>query len=335
MIARALKSCVYGLSEHLGLNACSRFALRSRLLVLCYHGVVSDDTPNDRRTRTAVTRSQFDFQLRELGRHWTPISIHEVLEACYHGSRLPRNAVLITFDDGFCNNLTLAAPLLRHYGFPAVFFVTTGHIGTTNLLWTQEVVERVCTWPESCVPVPAPHGQTRPLPVVFQHRVEIASDIVADCKRLPNEQRLDYLQRLNKHAIPPLSPWQHELYDFADWEEVRELVRQGFDVGAHTVDHPILTSLCYEDLDCQLSQSRQTIETELGRPCPWIAYPNGSYHDFDGAILEAVHRCGYQLGFTLCETRNTIPINALAIDRLCIARDTDSGLFRARLAGLR
>lgn len=335
MISHIVKSCAYNLLEIMGGNAFSRFMLSDRLLVLCYHSVVSDETPNDPRTRIAVTRSQFESQLQELTQHWSPLSVQNVLSACYVGSQLPSNAVLITFDDGFRNNLTLAAPLLKRYGFPAVFFVTTGHIGTGNLLWMQELVERVFAWPDTSLPIPIPKNGLNLLPAAHQQPYLLASLVVADCKRLANEERISYLRRLGIHDLPPMTAWQHELYDFMSWDEVHELSAQGFHIGAHTVDHPILSTLPDSEMKRQLAQSKQTVEVEIGQECPCIAFPNGGKNDYTETTLETASRCGYRLGFTLRGTRNAPSINPMEVDRICVTRDTTIGLFRAKLAGLR
>jgi peptidoglycan/xylan/chitin deacetylase (PgdA/CDA1 family) len=95
------------------------------LRVLMYHKV--NDVEGNSVT---VPVSQFEeqmAQLRELG--YTPISLDRVIDHYVDGAPLPAGAVLITFDDGYRDNLANAVPILERYGYPAVLFVPIGYLG--------------------------------------------------------------------------------------------------------------------------------------------------------------------------------------------------------------
>ena len=299
-----------------GLFAVLRQVIRKRLLVLCYHSVISDDAPQDPRTNIAVTTQQFESQLQILRSHWKPISLAEVDAVLQGAAELPDYSVLVTFDDGFRNNMTHAAPLLRQYDIPAIVFLTTGLIGTTDMLWTQEVTER-------------------------QHRLQ--SDAVrirstSELKRLPNADRLAYLDELRANSsLTADSEWQRELYTLMAWDEVRQLRSFGIDVGAHTVRHPILTSLSPDEVRQELSISKAKIEQETGTPCYAIAYPNGGKADFNREIMDECKNQGFRIGFNLFGRRNPQlrEINPLSINRVCITRDISLVEFEWMLCQLR
>lgn len=95
------------------------------LRVLMYHKV--NDLPNN---RMSMPVSLFDEQmstLRELG--YTVVDLDAVLAHYGSGAPLPDGAVLITFDDGYQDNLVNAAPVLSRHGYPAVQFVPIGYVG--------------------------------------------------------------------------------------------------------------------------------------------------------------------------------------------------------------
>ena len=298
----AIKRSVLTAAKSCGLFAVMRRFVRTRLLVLCYHSVISDDSPQDPRTNIAVTTRQFESQLQILQSRWNPISLAELDVAIKNTTELPNYSVMVTFDDGFRNNVTLAAPLLRQYGIPAIVFLTTGYIGTTNMLWTQEVTER-------------------------QHHLRI--DVshprsLSRLKQLPNAERLAYLDELRANSKLALdSPWQRELYSFMDWDEARQLRSFGIDIGAHTVSHPILSSLLPEGVRQEISACKAKIEQEIGTPCFAIAYPNGGVADFNEVIVEECRKLGFRIGFNLLGRRNPLlrDINPLSINRVCVTRD--------------
>jgi peptidoglycan/xylan/chitin deacetylase (PgdA/CDA1 family) len=104
------------------------------LRVLMYHKV--NDRPGN---RMSVPVGLFDEQmatLRELG--YTVVDLDAVFDYYVHGKPLPPGAVLITFDDGFRDNLENALPVLRRYGYPAVLFVPIGYLGESRPLPHEE-----------------------------------------------------------------------------------------------------------------------------------------------------------------------------------------------------
>ena len=80
------------------------------------------------------------------------------------------------------------------------------------------------------------------------------------------------------------------------WDELRESVSMGADIGSHTVSHPHLTRLGDAELKHELEVSRQRIEDELRRPCPFLAYPFGEQ---DGRVRAAARAAGYEGAFAL------------------------------------
>ena len=94
------------------------------LRVLMYHKV-NDLWPNPTSVPIAVFEQQMDL-LGKLG--YTPVSLDAVRDHYLHGTQLPPCAVLITFDDGYRDNLENALPVLRRHGYPAVVFVPIGFL---------------------------------------------------------------------------------------------------------------------------------------------------------------------------------------------------------------
>ena len=90
------------------------------LVVFSWHNIESTPAFPTRHGRGV---QGFERQLRHLARFATVLPLEPALDALYAGETLPRRAVCLTFDDGYCDNLDLAVPLLRRYGLPATFFL--------------------------------------------------------------------------------------------------------------------------------------------------------------------------------------------------------------------
>ncbi len=104
------------------------------LRVLMYHKV-NDFWPNPTTVPTAVFDEQMSL-LGELG--YQTVSLDAVLEHYLRGAPLPPQAVLLTFDDGYRDNLENALPILRRHGYPAVLFVPIGFLDDTRPLPHEE-----------------------------------------------------------------------------------------------------------------------------------------------------------------------------------------------------
>jgi peptidoglycan/xylan/chitin deacetylase (PgdA/CDA1 family) len=106
------------------------------LRVLMYHKV-NDLTPNPTTVPTGVFAEQMSL-LERLG--YTPVSLDAVREHYLEGAVLPPRAVLITFDDGYRDNLENALPVLREHGYPAVLFVPVGYLDDGRPLPHEELL---------------------------------------------------------------------------------------------------------------------------------------------------------------------------------------------------
>jgi peptidoglycan/xylan/chitin deacetylase (PgdA/CDA1 family) len=95
-----------------------------------------------------------------------------------------------------------------------------------------------------------------------------------------------------------------------DWDGLRDLVERRVEVGSHTVSHPYLTRLTDAELDRELRESRERLESELGRRCRYIAYP---YGDHDERVRARARAAGYEGAFAL-------PGRAKPVDRFGIPR---------------
>ena len=80
----------------------------------------------------------FERQIAFLARHYGCISMDQLLEALSAGRPLPRNAVVVTFDDGYRDNYDVAFPILRRHKVPAMFYVTTGALEGGEPLWPSQ-----------------------------------------------------------------------------------------------------------------------------------------------------------------------------------------------------
>jgi peptidoglycan/xylan/chitin deacetylase (PgdA/CDA1 family) len=277
--------------------AARRLAPPRWLTVLNYHRV------DEKREAADVdegvldaTPESLDRQLARLKRHFTPISLADLL-AHLEGADLPRNPAFVTFDDGYRDNLVKATPILKRHGVRATFFISTGHVGGRRLYWWDRI-----SWTLK-------HARKRRFTLDYPSSVEVDLDHGIErsawiLHRLVKQTRLLDLERFLDHLLSKAdAPWtaavEHELVErlIMTWDDVRALRVEGMDVGSHTRTHRVLQTLSPSELAPELAGSRADLESELGAPISAIAYPVGASIAGYPEIRAAVEAAGYRLGF--------------------------------------
>src|SRR5262249_11986659 len=112
-----------------------KYRFRSRALILMYHRVT--ELPNDPYL-LAVTPEHFAEQMEEIRRYCVPMRLEELVDELEDGN-IPNRGVVVTFDDGYADNLYQAKPLLERYEIPATVFVTAGQVGSRREFWWDEL----------------------------------------------------------------------------------------------------------------------------------------------------------------------------------------------------
>jgi peptidoglycan/xylan/chitin deacetylase (PgdA/CDA1 family) len=318
-------------ATYLGVNKALLLVQGKGAVALNYHGVVPEEYLESPFTYgNAVGLREFGRQMIEVSRSFQPMTMAE-FQAWKAGNKVcRRRPVLVTFDDGYRNNFTYAAPILERCGVPAVFNVATGYVGSRRILWLDEIHWRVVNWRRDTLPV-ADSMTEVDTPKAEKPRRRLAAAMREMCKRIPHATAVAYLERLRKEEAP-MPPG--ELYEFLSWDEVRKLRTRGFEIGSHTVEHPVLSRLPAERLAIELRESKRTIETETGVTCSYFAYPNGSRADISGEVVKATREAGYTMAFTVMGHGVSIEDDPLLLDRVYIPEGTSPSHFDSRISGL-
>ena len=268
----------------------------SAISILTYHHIADYDPayPFDAGVADA-TPAQFRRQMEMLCRYGTPIGIDELCRAL-EGAPLPKNPVMVTFDDGYRSCHDVALPILRAVGMRATFFIPTTYINDRKLYWWERIalVLSQARKPSATITYPQPHEVVRADPRTHRQ----LTDMIKNTPGLDVEKFLDGLC----HAFG--IEWTHEVEaHHADdivmtWDHLRSLSRAGMDVESHTRRHRVLQTLDDADLRDELVGSRQDLENQLGRPVRALAYPVGRRISRLAKIRTAVADAGYRLGLS-------------------------------------
>ena len=232
------------------------------------------------------------MHLDVLGQYFEFVDLEAWVRASEEGSKLPRLACAITFDDGWRDNYDHAFPLLRAAGVPATIFLVSNLVGTRYAFWPNRLARalarlpapgEVQAWPRALQTVLQASGALRAL---SRGRVprEAADRAIEQAKAMPDDE----LNRL-LDLVPREHSGEDMGRDLLDWDEIREMSAGGlFRFGSHTRRHTrLLENLGDETLADEIEGSADAIARHLGVKPALFCYPNG---DFGAAALDLVSR---------------------------------------------
>jgi peptidoglycan/xylan/chitin deacetylase (PgdA/CDA1 family) len=262
-------------------------------LILIYHRVtVLESDPQ----LLAVSPENFDAQIRHLKEHYTLLNVDEFAELISNNKKFPRKAVLLTFDDGYADNLHEAIPILEKHNAQALFYISTALLDTPYEFWWDDLERIFLT------------GKDLPDELTMSFR----KDVFRFKTKSDSERRgsYDQLHPLVKSCnvedramlLEKIVAWsghgQHgrPTHRILTTEELRKLASSPASVvGAHTHTHPRLSNCSYEIQLEEISHSKRILEETLGKSISHFSYPFGSIGDFND---DSVRVCG-ELGFKM------------------------------------
>lgn len=256
--------------------------------VFTYHRV------NDNRDPffPALPTQMFERQMQYVARHYVVLPVEDLVERMTRGS-VPRNAVAITFDDGYRDNLTHAAPILARYHLPATVFLATGFIATGEVPWYDRLATAFQLSTRSHVILPS--GEDLPMESVAARVVALGRS-QAFFKARPEtafrEELEAFLDRLGGTDRPSAKN------AMLSWDDVHALRGLGFRIGAHTVSHPILSRLSLDRARAEIVDSQKAIRAACGVTARAFAYPNGGAADYTPAVVDLVREAGFTCAMT-------------------------------------
>jgi peptidoglycan/xylan/chitin deacetylase (PgdA/CDA1 family) len=289
---------------------------RSQTLVLMYHRVA--EVPCD-PWQLCVTPNHFEQQLDVLKRTAAVITAGE-LSRRLNARTLPKRSIVITFDDGYADNFTQAQPLLKKHGLPATLFLSTAAVDSDREFWwdeLQRIVLQPGTLPEF-LQVESDgkvrnwtlgtetgysatawdrhrHWRATSTPNINRERLYV--ELWQILRRMTAEDQQELLNQLA--AWSGQSRRAREEYRSLTELELRQMIVDGvFEIAAHTVNHPALSTLSPVAQAREIQTGKEWIESRTGKAVMDFAYP---YGDYSSDTVEITRRLGFRTGFTTRE----------------------------------
>lgn len=244
----------------------------------------------------AVSPENFDDQVGLLKKKYHLISVDEFTHLILAGKKLPKKSVVISFDDGYADNLYEALPILESHNAQSIFYISTAKIDTLRELWWDDL-ERIFfsthTLPEN-LSFSLGEGEYCFDTSTRKHREKTYYDLHPLVKNCPTLRRDALLDRIVEWS--GVSPNGRATHRMLSSREVELLGNSNSAViGAHTHNHPKLSVCSPGEQRGEILRSKNVLESILSRKIVHFSYPFGTRADYS---METVRICK-ELGFIL------------------------------------
>lgn len=258
--------------------------------ILLYHRV---ENLNDDYNMQAVTLDNFDRQMRYISKHYDVLRLDDPMKDWFINR--DRDAVIITFDDGYYDFLYNAIPILEKYHLPATIFITTGNIDSNQENWTDNILRVIFsnkknndffTFDDDMYygQYPTRNYQEKYDFYLLLRRIFMVSSA---------EKRQEYEQKLLHWS--GLSNMGRENRRMLTEKEIREVsMRPGITIGAHTVTHACLKSLTLSEQKTEILDSKQRLEKIVGKKVKLFSYPFGSKDDYSNHTIQLLKELEFE-----------------------------------------
>ncbi|MGQ0734880.1 MAG: polysaccharide deacetylase family protein [Acidobacteriota bacterium] len=298
-----------------------------RLAILRYHAICGPQGYAYADPAICITPGNFERHVAYLTGAYSLVRLEDAVHALAGRTPLPSNAVALTFDDGYADNLA-AARTLAKYGASATFFLTAGCLAGEQPFWPVELRQLL--------------GAIRASRVTVSHQsTSVELDLSCGVARSTAVQQLS--RAFKSSPIPVREALREQLRALAEpadrpdramltWEEVREMHALGMTIGSHTMTHPNLPSAGLAAAREELVASRVRLEREIGAPVTLFSYPNGGAERYVTAELkQAVRDGGYAAATTSRNGFAGMDSDLYALERIEVEERLEDLVFALEL----
>jgi len=332
MYAKHAKRALLYIARALGAFRLSRRLTRHELRILCYHGF-SVGNEFLRLPGMFMRAETFARRMAILERLGFPvISLDEAVDRLKAG--LIRNCeVVITFDDGWASNLSIAYPILRAHGFPAAIYVTTEHLGhgtevfnvVLHYLFLSSPLRTVTF--EGIHPRIDGHYDVQPDVLPAVHTI-----IRAAGQYLSLGERQARLGRIAAALGSDIDTvLQGDRFRLLTAEQIGQLSREGVIIGLHTHTHNLPTESA-EAMRAEITRNRHAVEAITGKRARHFCYPSGVHSEQHPEWLSAA---GIESATTCEPGLNDSTTDCLLLSRYLDQEDFSDIEFEASVTGFR
>tara|TARA_Y100000996_G_scaffold397470_1_gene364539 strand:+ start:256 stop:1215 length:960 start_codon:yes stop_codon:yes gene_type:complete len=261
--------------------------------ILLYHRVA--DVESDPQ-QLCVSQENFHSQINYIKQHYEILKLSDLKEILIT-KHIPKNGLIITFDDGYEDNFKNAKPILEEFNVPATFFITSGFIGE-NKEFYQETLNRIF-FLEKRIPLN--------LTIKIENKTITYENLLNEENRNNAYRNIHFTLRgknsiVRRKAIKELLKWSKigdkpdDDYKNLNEAQLKLLSKNhSFEIGAHSVNHIPLSSLSIQEQKEEIFYSKAELEKIIEEKISFFAYPYGTKEDYNEETLKIMSQSDFAL----------------------------------------
>lgn len=257
---------------------------KAKLNILIFHQI--HKTKRKMFINSDIDEKDFLWQMKLLKTYFNILDFNDAILKLKAG-KLPSRSVVITFDDGYHDNFDVAFPILSSLDIPATFFIATGFLNG-GIMWNDKIIFSIDKTTKTYLDLSDYDLDKYNIDSDINKSKTIVS-LVSKIKYKSPDFR-DYISNRVLDILNITPPTNRMMTD----NQIVELANNGMTIGAHTVTHPILSSLDNETAYNDIKDSKHYLENLINKPIKYFAYPNGRPGiDYKYQHVEMVRNIGF------------------------------------------
>ena len=252
-------------------------------IIVTYHSVAAGDHAEFVDPPMHLAPRMFEKQMAFLREHRNVVSLSALVAQLEAGETPVAGTVCITFDDGYLDTLTVAAPILARYQLPATVYLPTRYIDRAQSQWAD-----VVHWAFRCRTCDRLEFSSDDLVLNLadeSQRIAARRSLQTRLLESSYADRSELLESLERQLRPTGSMPRLTM----NWNEVRDLMHRFplFDIGGHSRDHIDLRAHRGEAARHEIAGCAADLRRELGREAGHFSFPYGRWSTETRSLMKA------------------------------------------------
>jgi len=262
--------------------------LEPKIIILVYHRILPKTEFNP--FRMVVTLPQFIKQIDAIAKKYPIVNLNDIICQQERGKTEHKACVVLTFDDGYCDNYEVVFPILAKKGLTATFFLTSSYIDSNKPAWDWQVMN-ILYHDHSISSVKI--GEETIKQKNIESRVSFALRVFQKMKSLMPQIRQEVIDDLNNQVkIESMSNFIQDRC--ITWQEAIKMSQAGMEIGAHGLSHCSLAKIPFPEAQKEMMGSKEIIEQNIKKPCYHFAFPFGSINDYNQSLVNYAQEIGFK-----------------------------------------